>query len=144
MLKQEISKRKLGFFSIFMVLFCLIAGILAYFFNIYPGGYSMEENSEEVTVIKENFFEKEKFTFEITEENELKIALLKNDVKQLLNMWLVSFLSVSALLISFAGHLHRKENYAFYLVPILLIILIPLIIYVYIGNLENIEQLLKI
>jgi len=127
-----------------MVLFCLIAGILAYSFNIYPGGYSIKENSEEVTVIKKNFSEKEKHTFEISEENELIIFLIKNDVKQLLTMWLVIIFSVSSLLINLVNLLHRKEKIAFYITSIILIILLPLVINVYIGNLDHIEKLLEI
>lgn len=127
-----------------MVLFCLIAGILAYSFNIYPGGYSIKENSEEVTVIKKNFSEKDKHTFEISEENELIIFLIKNDVKQLLTMWLVIIFSVSSLLINLVNLLHRKEKIVFYITSIILIILLPLVINVYIGKLDHIEQLLEI
>ncbi|MGE7625016.1 hypothetical protein ACQKMD_18905 [Viridibacillus sp. NPDC096237] len=143
MFKENLTKKKVGFFSIFMVLLCLIAGILAFSFNIYPGGYSLKENSEEATVIKKNFFEKEKHAFEITEENELKIALIKNDVKQLFTIWLVSLLVISSLLIILVNNVHRKGNVAFFLPSILLILLIPLDIYVYIDNLDHIEQLIR-
>ncbi|MGE7837701.1 hypothetical protein [Viridibacillus arvi] len=144
MLNEKRTMKKLRLFPIFMVLFCLIAGILAYFFNIYPGGYSIKENSEEVTVIKKNFSEKEKYTFEISEENQIIIFLIKNDVKQLLTMWLVIIFSVSSLLINLGNLLHIKEKNAFYITSILLIILLPLVIYVYIGKLDHIEQLLEI
>ncbi|MFF3102101.1 hypothetical protein [Viridibacillus arvi] len=144
MFKENLPRKKRGLFSIFMVLFCLIVGILAYSFNIYPGGYSIKENSEEVTVIKKNFSEKEKHTFEISEENELIIFLIKNDVKQLLTMWLVIIFSVSSLLINLVNLLHLKDKNAFYITSILLIILLPLVIYVYIGKLDHIEQLLEI
>ncbi|ETT84224.1 hypothetical protein MKZ08_08195 [Viridibacillus sp. FSL R5-0477] len=144
MFKVNLTRKKLSFFSIFMVLFCLIAGILAYSFNIYPGGYSIKENSEEVTVIKKNFSEKDKHTFEISEENELIIFLIKNDVKQLLTMWLVIIFSVSSLLINLVNLLHRKEKIVFYITSIILIILLPLVINVYIGKLDHIEQLLEI
>ncbi|QOV12414.1 hypothetical protein [Viridibacillus arvi] len=144
MLNEKRTMKKLRLFPIFMVLFCLIAGILAYFFNIYPGGYSIKENSEEVTVIKKNFSEKEKYTFEISEENQIIIFLIKNDVKQLLTMWLVIIFSVSSLLINLVNLLHLKDKNAFYITSILLIILLPLVIYVYIGKLDHIEQLLEI
>lgn len=144
MSKENLPRKKRGLFSIFMVLFCLIVGILAYSFNIYPGGYSIKENSEEVTVIKKNFSEKEKYTFEISEENQIIIFLIKNDVKQLLTMWLVIIFSVSSLLINLVNLLHLKDKNAFYITSILLIILLPLVIYVYIGKLDHIEQLLEI
>ncbi|MEK4759774.1 hypothetical protein MHH85_05875 [Viridibacillus sp. FSL E2-0187] len=144
MLNEKRTMKKLRLFPIFMVLFCLIAGILAYFFNIYPGGYSIKENSEEVTVIKKNFSEKEKHTFMISEENQIIIFLITNDVKQLLTMWLVIIFSVSSLLINLVNLLHIKEKNAFYITSILLIILLPLVIYVYIGKLDHIEQLLEI
>ncbi|MEX3625490.1 hypothetical protein [Viridibacillus arvi] len=144
MLNEKRTMKKLRLFPIFMVLFCLIAGILAYFFNIYPGGYSIKENSEEVTVIKKNFSEKEKHTFMISEENQIIIFLIKNDVKQLLTMWLVIIFSVSSLLINLVNLLHLKDKNAFYITSILLIILLPLVIYVYIGKLDHIEQLLEI
>ncbi|MGE7932178.1 hypothetical protein [Viridibacillus arvi] len=143
MLEENLPRKKLGIFSIFMVLFCLITGILAYSFNIYPGGYSIKENSEEVTVIKKNFFATEKHTFENSEENELKIALLKYEVNPLLTMWLVIIFSVSTLLINLAQQLHRKEKYAFYITSILLIILLPLVFYVYFGKLDRIEDLIR-
>ncbi|KOO51904.1 hypothetical protein [Viridibacillus arvi] len=144
MLEENIPRKKLGLFSIFMALFCLITGILAYSFNIYPGGYSIKENSEEVTVIKKNFSKKEKYTFEISEENQIIIFLIKNDVKQLLTMWLVIIFSGSSLLINLVNQLHLKDKNAFYITSILLIILLPLVIYVYIGKLDHIEQLLEI
>ncbi|MGF9979584.1 hypothetical protein ABE042_22205 [Viridibacillus arvi] len=144
MLEENIPRKKLGLFSIFMALFCLITGILAYSFNIYPGGYSIKENSEEVTVIKKNFSKKEKYTFEISEENQIIIFLIKNDVKQLLTMWLVIIFSGSSLLINLVNQLHLKDKNAFYITSILLIILLPLVIYVYIGKLDYIEQLLEI
>ncbi|MGE7919048.1 hypothetical protein ACQKM9_08860 [Viridibacillus sp. NPDC093762] len=144
MLNENLTRKKLGLFSIFMVLFCLIVGILAYSFNIYPGGYSIKENSDKVTVIKKSFSEKENYTFEISEENELIIFLIKNDVEQLQTMWLIIIFSVSSLLINFGNLLHRKEKNAFYITSILLIILLPLVINVYIGKLDHIEQLLEI
>ncbi|MGE7922461.1 hypothetical protein ACQKND_04670 [Viridibacillus arvi] len=122
MFNENLPRKKLGLFSIFMVLFCLITGILAYSFNIYPGGYSIKENSE---------------------ENELKIALLKYEVNPLLTMWLVIIFSVSTLLINLAQQLHRKEKHAFYITSILLIILLPLVFYVYFGKLDRIEDLIR-
>ncbi|MGE7624735.1 hypothetical protein ACQKMD_17275 [Viridibacillus sp. NPDC096237] len=144
MFKNKHNKKKFGVFTAILLSLVLIAGILAFYFNIYPGGYSIKENSEEVTVLKNNFLKNgEKLTFTVSEENELKLTLLKNEVNQLISMWLVSLLGISSLLIVLVNNVQRKGNYVFIIASVLIVILIPLVIYVYNSNLYNIEQLIK-
>lgn len=84
-------------FIIAPIIVLLAIYFLSYFFNIYPGGYSVDFTGNEVKLQKGAIF-KEDLLIVRTIDNELKIALMVNYIKTLITSW---FLFTFVLVISF-------------------------------------------
>ncbi|WP_391115836.1 hypothetical protein [Psychrobacillus sp. L3] len=125
-----------------MIITIFIAAI-SFFLDFYPGGYSLQnENTVKVTLIKKGFLEKEQFEFEVTTENELKIALLKNEVNYVKSLWFMSLLVFPTVLSSLVTYYYFKNKQVFFLILTFFILLISLDIYSIIKSLNFIEKLL--
>ncbi|WP_391201337.1 hypothetical protein [Psychrobacillus sp. L4] len=143
MFKRSFSIKQLRLFTSILVLIVIFIGAISFFLEIYPGGYSLQNvNQEKVTLIKKGLIQKEQFDFKVTTENELKVALLKNEVSFVKSFWIASVCVIAIFLHSLALYYYLKYRQAFLLILTFFILLIPLAVYVFIRSLNFIEKLL--
>ena len=109
--------------------------------NFYPGGYSLETSNNEV-VIEKGMLKKEAHTFNITKDNELTIALVKDDIHFVKTLWYVSIISMTAILIGLATFLRIKNKIAFTITLVVFIILLMIVFASYMNSINNIESLI--
>ncbi|QTD43107.1 hypothetical protein [Sporosarcina sp. Te-1] len=81
-----------------LILMLLVLG-LAYFFNIYPGGIVVSEDTpKQMTITKQYVFGKESLTIEVEHANQLKVSLVKMLGEDLELKWYIIVLFFTALL----------------------------------------------
>lgn len=130
--------------SILIIVFLVFSLILTSL-NIYPGGYSFEnENNESFSIVKTSFLKKEKTEITITQDNKLKAILLKNEINSLKMFWIVSCIIILGFLFTMISYLKNKTKKLYHISIVLLIIIIPLIIFSYVARLNNIEAYLPL
>ena len=127
----------------------LIFGFLAFLlilsiFNVYPGGYSIEnETTESFSIEKTSFLKKENIEITITHDNELRAILLKSEITSLKILWIVSCMVILGFIFDIVSYISKnKKNMLFYITIVLLIIIIPLNVYLYLSKLNNIDSYL--
>lgn len=116
--------------------------IILTLFIFFPGGYSLKEmNDNKVTISKNGLLQTEAFTVEVTTENELRIALLRN----LINKWkvieLIVYIFIPVVLISLAVNFVSRSKEEFTFMFVLSVLLIAAATYLYVNNLHLMDQL---
>ncbi|MBB4826766.1 hypothetical protein HNO89_004048 [Sporosarcina luteola] len=83
-----------------LTLMLLVIG-LAYFFDIYPGGIVVSEDTpNQMTITKQQLFKKESLIIEVGHANQLKASLVKILGGNLEHKWYVIVLTFTTLLFS--------------------------------------------
>ncbi|MDP5275396.1 hypothetical protein [Chengkuizengella axinellae] len=99
----EIEKVMLKRFRmIFSIALSLFLFVLLWFFDIYPGGYSYEEEGP-ILVVKEGSLHKITHHIEITDDNDLEVAYLERYIIDLRTLWLTNIGLISTLIIGYYG-----------------------------------------
>ena len=105
--KVEFNNKNSKLYVIYSILALLVVLLLAYFFNIYPGGSAFETDNDQV-VIEKGILKKETFNFTVTTKNELKIALLKFYINEMKMKWYLYSIHLTAITIFLIGFIRSK------------------------------------
>lgn len=116
-----------------------ILAVMTFGFHIHPG-YQVESTSENLTLSKHTLFTKDHIDIAITSENEIKIAILKYYISQVNSIWMISIFVLPAMLLILLSAFKHKQKLLFLTSLILLIILLPLVGFILIKNLNVIEK----
>lgn len=137
----EFTDKKHRLFTILLLIILLIIVSLSSLFNFYPGSYSFEASNYQV-FIENGTLKKESYNFTITKDNELRIALLKNEINHLKTLWYVSVLFIGTILIGLANFLRVNSKIAFTITLLVFISVVILTFPSYMDSINYIETLI--
>lgn len=122
------------------ILLVLLA--LTLLFNFYPGSYSINKTDSEVLVEK-GMFSKKAYNLTITQDTELRIALLEWNITQLKMTWYVSLISLTTIILVAFNFLKYKSKIPFIMILLIAIVILILSSISYFHDYGFIEKLLE-
>ncbi|TQR19170.1 hypothetical protein [Psychrobacillus vulpis] len=142
MIKNNLLKKESPTSTVSLIIIFIFA-LTVVLFDYFPGAYLFEENSSnELTVIKNGILKKVLFSVDVTSENELKVALLKNSIIELKGLWFANWILLPSIYLMVINLREKSKNFLIFMV-IFGIIAIPLSIYSYITHINFIEHLIQ-
>ncbi|WP_153733345.1 hypothetical protein [Sporosarcina obsidiansis] len=111
--KDKFTTKRVNLYLTLILLPIALLIALAALFNFYPGGYGITTSNHEV-YIDQGAISKETYIVKETENNEVRIGLLKNDIDHLKRLWYVSLLFTGTVLIGLLNFFRLKSKILFF------------------------------
>ena len=141
--KEKVNHRY-KFAGLFVLVILLLLVGLTYFYEIYPGGYSIQkENDIEVIIEKKSLLGNETFVIPVSKDTEMKLAVLHYYLADIKSKWYVIILTTASLLLSAMSSHQLKKRAWYYTLAILVVVLVTIQTFFYIDQLETIRGFLK-
>ncbi len=114
---------------------------LTFLFDFYPGGYEFETDHHTV-LIHSGMLKKETYVVPNTKDNELRIALLHDNINDIKTLWFVTLTFVATSIITLASFKQDKSKVILVVILIVTIALMPFIFTSYFNYMKSIDNLI--
>lgn len=114
---------------------------LTFLFDFYPGGHGVETDHHKV-LIQSGMFKKETHVIPITKDNELRIALLHDNINDIKTFWFVTLTFLATSIITLASLVRVKSKVILAVILIVAISLLPFILTSYFNYMKSIDNLI--
>lgn len=114
---------------------------LTFLFDFYPGGYGVEADHH-IVLIQSGMFKKETHVVPITKDNELRIALLHNNINDIKTFWFVTLTFIATSIITLASLVRDKSKVILAVILIVTLALLPFILTSYFNYMKSVGNLI--